>query len=324
MSQHVSLAAIVPDSLIGKRLDQITAEMFPDFSRMRIKEWILASNVSVDGKIVNKPRVKLAGGEEVTIDAMIEEAISAVPQDIPLNIVFEDEYILVVNKPAGLVVHPGAGNPDGTLLNALLFYYPNIVNVPRAGIVHRLDKDTTGLMIVAKTVEAQTHLVASIQNREVTREYEAICVGTLIGGGSVDKPIGRHPTKRTHMAVNEFGKEAITHYRIAEKYRTSTRLRLRLETGRTHQIRVHMAHLGYSLIGDQVYGGRAKPPKDASVELTSALRGFKRQALHAAMLSLEHPITGEMMEWNAPVPNDMVELTECLREDTKLNPQLDY
>ncbi len=324
MSESVSLAATVPDSLIGKRLDQITAEMFPDFSRMRIKDWILAGNVAVDGKVITKPRVKLIGGETVTVEAVIEEAIEFAPEDIPLDIIYEDDHIVVVNKPAGLVVHPGAGNSDGTLLNALLFLYPSIVNVPRAGIVHRLDKDTTGLMVVAKTVEAQTHLVASIQDREVTREYEAICAGTLTGGGKVDKPIGRHPTKRTHMAVNEFGKEAVTHFRIAEKFRTSTRIRLRLETGRTHQIRVHMAHLLHPLIGDPVYGGRAKPPKDASPELTKNLRSFKRQALHAAMLSLAHPITGEVMEWHAPIPEDMVKLTEGLRADYKANPVVEY
>lgn len=324
MSESVSLADNVPDSLIGKRLDQITAEMFPDFSRMRIKDWILAGNVTVDGKVVTKPRVKLIGGETVAIEATIEEAITAEPEDIALDIVFEDEHILVVNKPAGLVVHPGAGNSDGTLLNALLFYHPNIVNVPRAGIVHRLDKDTTGLMVVAKTVEAQTHLVAKIQAREITREYEAIAIGTMTGGGKVDKPIGRHPTKRTHMAVNELGKEAVTHYRIAEKFRTSTRLRLRLETGRTHQIRVHMAWLTHPLVGDPVYGGRAKPPKQASPELTDTLRAFKRQALHAAMLKLAHPVTGEEMEWHAPIPDDMVTLTEGLREDTRLNPIVDY
>ncbi|MCJ8274431.1 MAG: 23S rRNA pseudouridine(1911/1915/1917) synthase RluD, partial [Psychrosphaera sp.] len=213
MSEHVSLAANVPDLLVGKRLDQAIAEMFPDFSRMRLKDWILAGHVSVDGKVITKPRVKLIGGEDITIEAEIEEAVAYAPEDIPIDIVYEDDYILVVNKPTGLVVHPGAGNSDGTLLNALLFHYPEIVHVARAGIVHRLDKDTTGLMVVAKTVEAQTHLVTSLQARQITREYEAICTGTLTGGGMVDKPIGRHPTKRTHMAVNETGKDAITHYR---------------------------------------------------------------------------------------------------------------
>ncbi len=319
MSEHVSLAANVPDLLVGKRLDRAIAEMFPDFSRMRLKEWILAGHVSVDGKVVTKPRAKLIGGEDITIEAEIEEAVTYAPEDIPLDIVYEDDHILVVNKPTGLVVHPGAGNSDGTLLNALLFHFPDIVHVARAGIVHRLDKDTTGLMVVAKTVEAQTHLVTSLQARQITREYEAICTGTLTGGGMVNEPIGRHPTKRTHMAVNEAGKEAITHYRIAEKYRAHTRLRLRLESGRTHQIRVHMAHLTHPLVGDPVYGGRAKPPKGCEKELLSLLRNFGRQALHAAMLSLEHPITGELMEWHAPIPDDMVRLSACLRQDTKDN-----
>jgi 23S rRNA pseudouridine1911/1915/1917 synthase len=320
MSEHVSLAGLVPDLLAGKRLDQVIAEMFPDFSRMRLKDWILAGNVSVEGKIVKKPRVKMIGGEQIAIEAEIEEAVAYAPEDIPIDIVYEDEHILVVNKPTGLVVHPGAGNASGTLLNALLFHYPDIVHVARAGIVHRLDKDTTGLMVVAKTVEAQTHLVTSLQAREITREYEAICTGTMTGGGMVDKPIGRHATKRTHMAVNEMGKEAVTHYRVAEKFRNHTRLRLRLETGRTHQIRVHMAYLTHPLVGDPVYGGRAKPPKQCGEELLGLLRGFGRQALHAAMLSLEHPITGEIMQWHAPIPDDMVRLTECLRQDIQQNP----
>lgn len=324
MSEHVSLAAQVPDLLIGKRLDQVIAEMFPDFSRMRLKEWILAGYVTVNGKVVTVPRIKMVGDEQIAIEAEIEQAVTYAPQAIDLNIVYEDDDILVINKPADLVVHPGAGNSDGTLLNGLLYYYPDIVHVPRAGIVHRLDKDTTGLMVVAKTVEAQTHLVASLQDRDITREYEAICTGTMTAGGMVDKPIGRHPTKRTHMAINEMGKEAITHYRVAEKFRNHTRLRLRLETGRTHQIRVHMAYLTHPLVGDPVYGGRAKPPKACGEALLQALRGFGRQALHAAMLSLYHPMTGELMEWHAPIPDDMAALTQMLREDIKLNPNIDY
>lgn len=321
MSEHVSLAANVPDSLVGKRLDQVIAEMFPDFSRMRLKEWILADCVSVDGKVVSKPRVKMIGGEEINIEAEIEEVVAYAPEEISLDIVYEDDDILVINKPTGLVVHPGAGNSEGTLLNGLLHYYPPIAQVARAGIVHRLDKDTTGLMVVAKTVEAQTHLVASLQAREITREYEAICTGTMTGGGMVDQPIGRHPTKRTHMAVNPAGKDAVTHYRVAEKYRNHTRLRLRLESGRTHQIRVHMAHLKHPLVGDPVYGGRAKPPKKCEAQLLQMLRGFGRQALHAAMLSLAHPITGEIMEWHAPVPDDMTQLAEMLHQDKRDNPE---
>jgi len=215
------------------------------------------------------------------------------------------------------VVHPGAGNADGTVLNALLHHVPGIADVPRAGIVHRLDKDTTGLMVVAKTLPAQTHLVAALQARQITREYEAIVIGTMTAGGVVDRPIGRHPSKRTLMAINESGKPAITHYRVAEKFRAHTRLRLRLETGRTHQIRVHMAAMNHPLVGDPVYGGRPRPPKQASEALVSLLRLFRRQALHAAMLRLSHPISGEEMEWHAPVPEDMLQLIEALRADSQ-------
>lgn len=324
MSEHVSISCEVPDTLVGKRLDQAIAEMFPDYSRMRLKEWILAEKVSVDGQIVSKPRVKLIGGEMIAIEAEIEQAVDYAPEDIPLNIIYEDEDILVVNKQAGLVVHPGAGNMEGTMLNALLHHCPGIEHVARAGIVHRLDKDTTGLMVVAKTVEAQTHLVTALQAREITREYEAICCGTMTGGGMVDKPIGRHPTKRTHMAINEQGKEAVTHYRVAEKFRNHTRLRLRLESGRTHQIRVHMSHLGHPLVGDPLYGGRARPPKKCGPELLEKLRAFQRQALHARMLSFAHPITCEIMQFEAPVPDDMVDLTEFLRQDAKDNPVEEY
>lgn len=223
----------------------------------------------------------------------------------------------MINKPRDLVVHPGAGNPDGTVLNALLYRYPEIVNVPRAGIVHRLDKDTTGLMVVAKTVPAQTHLVEALQRREITREYEAVATGRMTAGGLVNEPISRHPTKRTHMAVHPMGKPAVTHYRVMEHFRAHTRLRLRLETGRTHQIRVHMAHIHHPLIGDQLYGGRPRPLKGASEEFRETLRRFDRQALHATMLRLYHPITGIEMEWHAPLPDDMVELIRVLKVDAE-------
>jgi len=257
------------------------------------------------------------GGEAIAIDAQIEEAARWLPQDIALNIVYEDNDILVINKPRDLVVHPGAGNPDGTVLNALLHHYPEIMDVPRCGIVHRLDKDTTGLMVVAKTVPAQTHLVDALQRREITREYEAVAIGTMTAGGTVDEPISRHSTKRTHMAVHPMGKPATTHYRIMEHFRAHTRLRLRLETGRTHQIRVHMSHINHPLVGDQLYGGRPRPPKGASDEFISTLRGFDRQALHATMLRLFHPVTGIQMEWHAPLPQDMVDLINALKADTE-------
>ncbi|WP_159566774.1 23S rRNA pseudouridine(1911/1915/1917) synthase RluD [Budvicia diplopodorum] len=318
MSQQVQLEATVAESQLGQRLDQALAELFPDYSRSRIKEWILEERVTVNGQIVAKPKEKVLGGECISINALIEEEARWLAQDIPLNIVYEDDDIIVINKPRDLVVHPGAGNPDGTVLNALLYHYPAIVDVPRAGIVHRLDKDTTGLMVVAKTVPAQTRLVESLQAREITREYEAVAMGTMTAGGTVDANIARHPTKRTHMSVYPMGKPAVTHYRIMEHFRAHTRLRLRLETGRTHQIRVHMAHITHPLLGDPLYGGRPRLPKGASDDFIQTLRGFDRQALHAIMLRLHHPITGELMEWHAPLPEDMVQLVAALRADTEI------
>ncbi|WP_413113769.1 23S rRNA pseudouridine(1911/1915/1917) synthase RluD [Thaumasiovibrio sp. DFM-14] len=324
MAQQIELTEIVNPSQLGQRLDQALAELFPDYSRSRIKEWIVSDKVTVDGVVVNKPRIKVMGGESIAINAEIEDELRFEPQDIPLDIVYEDDDILVINKPRGLVVHPGAGTPDGTVLNALLFRYPEIAEVPRAGIVHRLDKETTGLMVIAKTVPAQTRLVRQLQKRKFTREYEAIATGKMTGGGTVEKPIGRHSTKRTLMAVNELGKPAITHYRVAEHFREHTRIVLRLETGRTHQIRVHMAYLSHPLVGDPQYGGRPRPPRNAGPELIQALRAFDRQALHARMLRLEHPTTKELMEWHAAVPDDMVKLAEVLRQDTQENAEDDY
>lgn len=317
MAQEIQLTATINESQLGQRLDQALAELFPDYSRSRIKEWILDDRVQVNGRLVNKPKEKMLGGEQISIDALIDEDMRFEPQNLPLNIVYEDDDILVINKPRDFVVHPGAGNPDGTVLNALLYHYPDIADVPRAGIVHRLDKDTTGLMVVAKTVPAQTRLVESLQLREITREYEAVANGRMTAGGKVEEPISRHPTKRTHMAVNPMGKPAVTHYRVMEHFRAHTRLRLRLETGRTHQIRVHMAHINHSLVGDQLYGGRPRPLKGASDEFRDALREFDRQALHATMLRLYHPITGIQMEWHAPIPDDMVKLIEVLKADAQ-------
>ena len=324
MSEIIQHKDIVPESCLGKRFDQTLAIMFPDYSRSRIKEWILAGQVQVNSEVLTRPREKMYGGEVVEINAKVETELRFEAQNIPLDIVYEDEYILVINKPVGLVVHPGAGNTDGTLLNALLHHYPQIGVVPRAGIVHRLDKDTTGLMVIAKTIAAQTNLVEAMQLREITREYEAIACGVMTAGGLVDQPIGRHSTKRTQMAVSFVGRPSVTHYRVMEKYRLHTRLRLRLETGRTHQIRVHMSHITHPLVGDPVYGGRPRPPKNATPELLMKLRSFKRQALHAAMLSLFHPITGEEMTWHAELPEDFVELVKLLQDDNKLNAEEEY
>ncbi|EIV1853363.1 23S rRNA pseudouridine(1911/1915/1917) synthase RluD [Vibrio vulnificus] len=317
MAQQIELTNTVKDSQLGQRLDQAIAELFADFSRSRLKEWLLDGKVTVDGNVVTKPRTKVIGGEVITVLAELEDEVRWEAQDIPLDIVYEDDDILVMNKPRDFVVHPGAGTPDGTVLNALLFHCPEVAEVPRAGIVHRLDKDTTGLMVVAKTVPAQTRLVRALQKRHITREYEAIAIGRMTAGGKVDKPIGRHATKRTLMAVSPMGKPAVTHFRVAEHFREHTRIRLRLETGRTHQIRVHMSYLQHPLLGDAAYGGRARIPAGASEDVTAMIRNFDRQALHAVMLRFEHPITGEEMEFHAPVPDDMVELTETLRRDAQ-------
>lgn len=317
MAQQIELTNTVKDSQLGQRLDQAIAEIFSDFSRSRLKEWLLAGKVQVDGVVITKPRARVMGGEVITLQAELEDEERWEAQDLPLDIVYEDDDIMVINKPRGFVVHPGAGTPDGTVLNALLHHYPDIAEVPRAGIVHRLDKDTTGLMVVAKTVPAQTRLVRALQKRNITREYEAIAIGRMTAGGKVEQPIGRHSTKRTLMSVSPMGKPAVTHYRVAEHFREHTRIRLRLETGRTHQIRVHMSYLQHPLLGDSAYGGRARIPSGASQELTEMIRGFDRQALHAVMLRFEHPVTGEELEFHAPVPDDMVVLTDALRQDAQ-------
>ena len=305
----------------GQRFDKFLAKYMELAPKSFFYKMMRKKNITLNGKkaagnekLEEGDTVKLFLSEE-TIEGFREKKKRAVHTGAKLDILYEDDDILVINKPRDLVVHPGAGNPDGTVLNALLHYYPPIADVPRAGIVHRLDKDTTGLMVVAKTVPAQTRLVESLQLREITREYEAVAIGHMTAGGTVEEPISRHPTKRTHMSVHPMGKPAVTHYRIMEHFRIHTRLRLRLETGRTHQIRVHMAHITHPLVGDQVYGGRPRPPKGASDEFISVLRKFDRQALHATMLRLYHPITGIQMEWHAPLPQDMVELIDAMRAD---------
>ncbi|RTE85445.1 MULTISPECIES: 23S rRNA pseudouridine(1911/1915/1917) synthase RluD [Gammaproteobacteria] len=315
MTTNVNETGIVPDECLGFRFDQALAEMFPQFSRSKLKTWIQDGNITVDGRVVTKPREKVVPGMEVVLNAELQPEVEYIPQKIDLNIVYEDDDVLVIDKPAGLVVHPGAGNKDGTLLNALLHHCKGLENLPRAGIVHRLDKETSGLMVVAKSLEAYTGLVADLQEREITREYEAIVTGVLTAGGTVDAPIGRHPTKRTLMAVTRSGKPAMTHYRVIKKFRAHTHLRLRLESGRTHQIRVHMASLKHPLIGDPQYGGRPKPPPKADPELLKMLTTFPRQALHAVRLAFAHPITGEVMSWNSPLPVDIQKLIEILEHD---------
>lgn len=319
LTEKVMLTTQVPEHQFNRRLDQCLAELFPDFSRSKCKEWIESGAVTIDGSVQRVPRTRMKGGEQVVINAEIEPVIDSQPEELTLNSVFEDEHLLVINKPRGLVVHPGAGNHKGTLLNGLLHYHPAASQLPRAGIVHRLDKDTTGLMVVAKTALAHTSLISQLQDRSMGREYEAVVMGAMVAGGMVDEPIERHPTKRTLMSVVWNGKEAVTHYRIIEKFRQHTHLRLKLETGRTHQIRVHMSHLKHPLVGDIAYGGRVRLPKAASEHLQQCLRGFDRQALHAAQLTLRHPVSNEEMTWQAELPSDLVELLRTLREDTAIH-----
>ncbi|MDW5376202.1 23S rRNA pseudouridine(1911/1915/1917) synthase RluD [Halomonas sp. HP20-15] len=306
----------IPDSMVGIRLDQAAAELFADFSRERLKGWIKSGALTLDGATA-KPKDKVYGGERLVLEAVLEEEVRWQPQAIELAIVHEDDDVLVIDKPAGLVVHPAAGNPDGTLLNALLHHCPALAAIPRAGIVHRLDKDTTGLMVVAKTLAAQTSLVGQLQARSVSREYAAVVTGVMTAGGTVDAPIGRHPKDRKRQAVTESGKPAVTHYRVVERFRGHSHVRCRLETGRTHQIRVHMAHRRYPLVGDALYGGRLKLPAGASEALKEQLRSFPRQALHAQKLAFIHPASGESVSFRAELPDDLWVLLDGLRADSE-------
>jgi len=310
----------VPAELGGSRLDQVAAELFADFSRSRLQSWIKSGEMTVDGQ-VSKPKHRLLGGEWLAIDAELEATDEWLAQEIPLDIVFEDEHLLVINKPAGLVVHPAAGHTAGTLLNAILNHYPTAAELPRVGIVHRLDKDTSGIMVVAKSLLAQTHLVQQLQSRSMGREYEAVVVGQATAGGTVDEPIGRHPRQRQKMAVTAQGKEAVTHFRILQRFGHHMHLRLKLETGRTHQIRVHMAHRHLPLVGDRLYNPRQKMPRNASAALIEALRSFPRQALHACQLQLIHPLQNELMQWQVPLAQDIQELLAVLKREDALHAQ---
>ena len=307
--------ATIPATAAGRRLDAVLADLFPEFSRSRLSAWIKSGHVTVDGA-PPRGRDAVRGGETVALDAFEEVQTRAEPEDIALDVLHEDAHVFVIDKPAGLVVHPGAGNPAGTLVNALLHRDPELDKLPRAGIVHRLDKDTSGVMVVARTLPAHTALVAQLSARQVHRQYLAIVVGALVSGGTANAPIERHPRDRLRMAVREDGKEAVTHYRLRERFRAHTALECRLETGRTHQIRVHMAHLKTPIIGDPLYGGPLKLPKGASEDLVATLRGFKRQALHAEVLEFAHPVSGEPVRCEAPLPPDMQQLLRHLREDT--------
>ncbi|MFT3757228.1 MAG: 23S rRNA pseudouridine(1911/1915/1917) synthase RluD [Pseudoxanthomonas sp.] len=309
----------VPASAAGRRFDAVLAELFPEFSRSRLAEWIKSGDALLDGQPV-RPRDPVRAGQIASLDAVLDTQTHALPQDIPLDVLYEDEHVFVIDKPAGLVVHPGAGNPDGTLVNALLFRDPALAALPRAGIVHRLDKDTSGVMVVARTLPAHTSLVEQLSARDVHRQYLAVVVGAMVSGGTVRAAIDRHPRDRLKMAVREDGRDAVTHYRLRERFRAHTAVECRLETGRTHQIRVHMAHVKYPIIGDPLYGGPLKLPKGASDELIAALHGFKRQALHAETLEFAHPATGEPLRITAPVPRDLLDLMAELRADRVANP----
>ncbi len=308
------LTAKVPDTLAGKRLDQCLAALFGDYSRSKLQTWVKAGKVLVDGRQL-KARDKLEGGETITLDAEAEVVMETEAEDIPLDIVYEDESLLIVNKPAGLVVHPAAGNWQGTLVNALLNHAPALNTLPRAGIVHRLDKETSGLLMVAKTLKAHHSLTTQLQERSINREYLALVKGWMTAGGTIDEPIGRHPVDRKRYTVRAEGKPAVTHYRLVQRFKRHTLIRVKLETGRTHQIRVHMAHIKYPLVGDPVYGGRFQLPAGCSEKLEQALRSFKRQALHATLLGLVHPESGDYKEWQQPLPDDMQNLLDVLAED---------
>lgn len=318
MPSQIKQVLIIPKEYLGQRFDQALAKLLPNYSRMKLKEWIEAEKITANG-LSFRPKDKVKGEE--TIDINVELAIRTPdqPELIQLNIAYEDEDVLVLNKPAGLVVHPGAGNPTGTLLNALLHHDAALAKLPRAGIIHRLDKDTSGLLLVAKTLPAYTHLVKALEQREIERIYQLIAEGLIISGGTIDAPMDRHPRKRTHMAVIEDGRDAVTHYRVIEKFLHYTWVQAKLETGRTHQIRVHMAYIHHPIVGDSTYGGRLKIPKGASPELMQMLRSFKRQALHASSLAFAHPITGEPKKIMADIPKDMQELVAVLRAEKNKN-----
>ncbi len=311
------MRAVIPVTLAGLRSDQALARVFPEYSRTTLKSWIRAGRVHVDGRCV-EPRHVVSGGEAVELTPLPPNPIRERPEAIPIEVIHEDPEILIVNKSAGLVVHPGAGNREATLLNALLYLDSGLADLPRAGIVHRLDKDTSGLLVIARSPGAYRSLVAQIKARRITREYQGIVSGALVAGGSVEAAIGRHPVHRTRMAVVERGgKPALTQYRVIRRFRLHTQVRITLETGRTHQIRVHMAHVHHPLVGDPVYGGRVRLPRGAAPALIRALREFPRQALHAARLALEHPATGATLSFAAPLPADMEPLIRLLTEDAE-------
>ncbi len=308
-----TLTIIIPERMTGDRLDVALSEMLPDYSRSKITAWIKSGDALINNKAF-KPKDKVNGSQMVMLSLNKKQNNDWSAENIALNIVFEDEDIIIINKPFGLVTHPGAGNWNGTLANALLYYDPELSKLDRAGIVHRLDKNTSGLMVIARNEKSQKYLVEQLQSHSVAREYSAIVYGHMISGGSVHDPIGRDPKDRIKQTVSSNGKDATTHYRVIDRFKSHTHVKAILETGRTHQIRVHLSHIGYPLLGDPMYGGRVRFPKKASEILKESLLGFKRQALHSKKLTLNHPSTGELMSWKAPLPDDMLELLAILNE----------
>lgn len=318
--KKITLTNTIPEALANQRLDVALSQLFPDYSRNQIQHWIREGYVQIDHKIIQKPRFEITANQTVIITAEIEENTEWIAQAIPLNIVYEDDTIIIINKPVGLIVHPGAGNPDNTLVNALLHHLAELALIPRAGIVHRLDKETSGLLVIAKTLPAHHALIKQMQAREIEREYRAIVHGYMISGGTIDLAMGRHALLRTKMAVKENGKPAVTHYRVLEHFREHTLLSVKLETGRTHQIRVHFSHYNYPLVGDPVYGKRGQYQyPELTPAAQNALNSFKHQALHAYKLSLVHPVTKKSLSFKAPIPDDMNQLIEVLREDAKIS-----
>lgn len=318
MPQNVTLT--ITDEFHNKRLDAALGGLIDTHSRSALREYIDEGKVAVDGVVITKPSVKVSSGQTVTVEIPDPDDLDAKPQDLPLDIIYQDDDILVINKPINFVVHPGAGVKDGTVMNAVLYHFPQTSSLPRAGIVHRLDKDTSGLMVIALSQLAQQVLTKAIAKHDVVREYEAIAEGQITAGGTIDAPIGRDPHVRTKMAVmpEGIGREAVTHYRVMERFRAHTRLRLRLETGRTHQIRVHMASIHHPLLGDNQYGGkRLKMLPGASEDLANMLRNYRHQALHAVHIEFAHPKTKEMMSFDVPIPDEMSTLIDLLREDYK-------
>lgn len=310
MMKTITLTGTIPESLAHERLDVALARLFSDYSRAQIQRWIREGAVTVDQHVVQKTRFTVSTGQVISVSAALIDQTQLKPQCISLSIVYEDDAIIVINKPVGLVVHPGAGNKDNTLVNALLYHAPELATLPRAGIIHRLDKDTSGLLVIARTLSSHHTLVTLLQQRKIHREYRALVHGVVISGGSIDAPIARHSIQRTKMAIVETGKPAITHYRVLERFDKYTLLSVTLETGRTHQIRVHLSHMGYPLVGDSVYTTR---------HFQSAQPLLSHQALHAYQLKLNHPVTNNRLEWTAPLPEDMGKLIKHLRIHTQIN-----